>query len=258
MASACAVYMLSLSMSSCILWYSGEPDPQAITVNPPKGPKVPLHYNVSTAVPEFKLAARQGIDQGNFFMTAVEHYSLTDYVEKEKGTDPFYLDITVKEKAFGGLGVIWTYLTWYLFLGILPGWTEDGLNVEYKMYKYDQAKKTYVTVESKVYDTTRWGISWLGNLPFLWINLLTWSKKDVISLTAQDFVAQVSKAQYVSVYVPARKTKEYGDVVVMADHTVFAGVHALQAVDTVTIVNPDGSRKILDSKKVELIRRSFL
>lgn len=241
------------------MWYTGEPDPAQISIKKPAGKKFPLHYNVATTNADLKTAVRQGIDSTDLFSTALEHYSMLDYTEKEKGQDPLFVEIFIKEKSFGGLGIIWTYLTWYFTAALIPAWTEDGYNIEYKAFRYDKGKKNYVTINTKVYDTTRWGFSWLVNIPFLWINLITYSKKDILSLTTQDYLAALSRNDEIVAMklMPEAGDDEmkFQDTLVTKKSDVYTNVRVIQAVDTYTMISKSGKVTLFEKDNVSVVHK---
>ena len=238
-----------LLSSNCILWYSGEPDPLAIH-QPEAAPIASFPYTISSNDGELKLTLRQGLEATGVLSSPVEHYSLITY-ERGGGTDPLLLDVLVTEKKQGKIGSVWTFLTWYLTLGIVPSYIEDGMVIDYKLYRRTEAGQ-YQVRASQVYDTTRYGISWLGNVPLLWINLMTYSRGDIISLTAQDFVATITEQGHLA-DVGTPRLLDNSRTVVLEGNRVFHSVRVIQAVDTVTIVHPDDTVTIVARDEVQSI-----
>lgn len=70
----------------------------------------------------------------------------------------------------------------YSTLAVLPAWsTQDGYFVRYDLY-VDGEKK-----QSHEYEITRKAAVWLGLLPVIWVNALTYSEEDAIKATAFKF-----------------------------------------------------------------------
>ncbi|MCP5482820.1 MAG: hypothetical protein H7A21_15395 [Spirochaetales bacterium] len=244
-----ALGLCLLLSSNCILWYTGEPDPLAIH-QPEAAPIASFPYTISSNDGELKLTLRQGLEATGVLSSPVEHYSLITY-ERGGGTDPLLLDVLVTEKKQGKIGSVWTFLTWYLTLGIVPSYIEDGMVIDYKLYRRTEAGQ-YQVRASQVYDTTRYGISWLGNVPLLWINLMTYSRGDIVALTAQDFIGQVADKGYITALRrPAHTERDH--TVVLSGNRVFHSVGVVELVDTVTIVHPDDTVTIVGRDEVQSI-----
>lgn len=241
----------------CIIWYDGEPVQELLQYEAVVAAPEPFVYTVLTSKIEHKSAVRQGLNATGVFDTLVPQYSVQAYQKDEGGTAPYFLEVKVGEKRLGGLGVIWTYLTWYLAAGLLPGWTEDGLAIEYKLLKYEPSTQKYVGYDSEIYDTTRWSVSWLGLAPFFWVNFLTHSKEDVISLTAQDYVAKLTKKGKLSALVDpsAMQPQNYTTTVVLKSKRVLTNVVALVGYDTITAIDRAGQQEIFARDQVARILR---
>jgi hypothetical protein len=67
-------------------------------------------------------------------------------------------------------------------LTILPAWsTKDGYRVKYHLYVDGEEKGVYR------YEITRKFGMWIVLLPFVWINLMTYSEEDAFEATAYQF-----------------------------------------------------------------------
>lgn len=237
-----------LTVQGCVIWYSGEPELETITYAKATKDKPVLHYAVYTADPEFKKAVRTGLSNSNQYKSLIEHYALADF-EKEESNDPYFLEVSIQKRNIGGLGVIWTYFTWYLTLGVLPGWTQDGLIIEYKLYERKGSK--FQTIDTETYDPKRRSISWLGLLPFFWVNMMTKSSEDVIALTAMDYTAKLTEKGYLFARTDdVAPGSEFKSTVYVEGDEVFHSVNALIAVDNVIIVKPDGKYYIRPKDKI--------
>ena len=184
-----AVLPLFVFTLNCISFHTGEPDPNPVFLKA----ELPIHFQVSNATqyPELPKSVERGLRKTGVFTTTIQHYSLKDYVKKEKGQAPLFLEVKIVRKQPGKLGVIWTYISWHLFFGILPAWTEDGLVLNYRLLKYNPNPGVYQAVDSQIYNVTRWYFSWLAALPFLWINLVTETSEEIIELTTRDYVVRL-------------------------------------------------------------------
>lgn len=68
-------------------------------------------------------------------------------------------------------------------LTILPAWsTQDGYLVNYHLYVDGEEKEIYR------YKITRKAGVWLGLLPFIWVNTLTYKESDAFTATVNQFV----------------------------------------------------------------------
>ncbi len=96
----------------------------------------------------------------------------------EKG---LYLEVETKWKPLTMPALIFGYIS-VSTLTLLPAWsTHDGYNVKYSVYLDGQEKESYQ------YEITRKMGLWLGLLPFVWINALTYSEEDAFKATAYQF-----------------------------------------------------------------------
>jgi hypothetical protein len=69
----------------------------------------------------------------------------------------------------------------YVFLFLIPFWSEEGYVVRYHAYVDGDEKKIFE------YSIARQSFFWLLALPFSWVSLLTPSEKDAFHATAQQF-----------------------------------------------------------------------
>lgn len=89
--------------------------------------------------------------------------------------------ITVEQKPIGLPVVAAGYLS-YSTLAMLPAWsTKDGFRIRYDLYVNGKKSGKYE------YEVTRKSAIWLGLLPFIWVNALTYSESDAIQATAYKF-----------------------------------------------------------------------
>lgn len=103
-----------------------------------------------------------------------------DVVEDMPKTGLFYL-VTVEQKPVSLSVLAAGYLS-YSTLGILPAWsTKDGFVIRYDLFVNGEKTNKYE------YEVTRKSAVWLGLLPFIWVNLLTYSEADAIQATAYQF-----------------------------------------------------------------------
>ncbi len=174
---------------NCVTWYTNEPEVTDAAV--PRQRTVPLHYAVMTTRGDWKASVRRGLDKSGVFSRNVEHTSLTDYTDREKGSDPYFLEVFITERQLSGPGVVWTYLTWYLSFGIVPGYTNSGVDVSYRMYQYDNAKKSYLAMDSYTYDMNAHSVTGLIFIPLMWINFVSYSRGEAIGASSEAFLARM-------------------------------------------------------------------
>ncbi len=75
----------------------------------------------------------------------------------------------------------------YLTLGLLPSWNlHDIHSVTYRVFIDGEQRQSFH------YDVTRKTVTWIGLLPFAWINLLNTSLDDVMADTARRFFAEAA------------------------------------------------------------------
>ncbi|MFZ5722563.1 MAG: hypothetical protein ACOY33_02765 [Pseudomonadota bacterium] len=104
----------------------------------------------------------------------------TEAVEEMPEKGVFCL-IHVEQKPVPLSVVAAGYLS-YSTLGITPAWsTKDGMRIRYDLYIDGQRQGKYE------YEITRKSAMWLGLLPFIWVNALTYSEAEAVQATAWKF-----------------------------------------------------------------------
>lgn len=173
--------VLAVFLSGCVTFYTNEPDPQ----KPNVVKKFVLNYSVLTSRPKYRQAVARGFQETGFYKFALQAYSLEDF-RRKGGKGPLFVNVRVEEKQKGAVGVIWTYIT-YGFLFLLPGYVSGGSFVTFEVYKGNQKIREYN------YENNQNTVTWLGLIPFAWLNLVTYSDVDVVELAARKFTEEISK-----------------------------------------------------------------
>lgn len=97
-----------------------------------------------------------------------------------------FCKIAVDQKPVG-LPVLAAGYVSYATLGFIPAWsTKDGMRLNYELY-VDGVRK-----ERREYEVTRKSAVWLGLLPFIWVNAMTYSEADAVKATAYKFFEEVN------------------------------------------------------------------
>lgn len=193
-----------LLATNCVTWYTGEPDEDDFLRSEQQ--PIDVHYSVRSSTssvtgsgastggsPEHARGVRRAMELSGFFRTSLQHISIVDYQEREKGKAPLFLDINVLDGSVGGGQLAWAYIDTALFLAALPAYLDSDLTIECSLYRYNQTTNTYEKVHGKSYDTKENTVYWLLAIPFVWVNLFTGNTPEIVELAVLDYLHTTSR-----------------------------------------------------------------
>lgn len=167
--------ILSLMLIGCATTYRDFPV-DALGMKPvPKTCSV-MHYNIK----RFDVLDVGGYSelQNIFRDTEICKEMLPVDIKPEKG---LYVEVDTNWKPITLPALVFGYLS-VATLTFLPAWsTKDGYVVKYNVYIDGEKVETYR------YEITRKVGLWMGLIPFVWVNLITYNEEDAFRATAYQF-----------------------------------------------------------------------
>ena len=183
---------LFIFVLNCITYYTAEPEPAPEPFSQTSTHVLNFQITDTTRYPLYSKSILRGLQTGGLFSKTLQHYTLKKYVQTDKGSAPYFLEVKVFNLNSENAKIIKTFFSWYFCLGLVPYWYDYTVFIKYTLFKYNSSYEVYQAINRQVYNITRTRFSWLLALPAVWVNLLTAKEEEIVELTARDYITRLA------------------------------------------------------------------
>jgi hypothetical protein len=171
--SSLLISSIMINLSGCVVTYGQFPKDRVGASWPEKRYKHMFYHVEGVSMAAGYHAIKEAFQTSSPFMT-VEPFRQVP----EKG---IYTHVDVKNLPPSIPSLVFGYIS-IIFLTLTPAWTtKGGTDLFYEVYHDGKMVKAYE------YSIRRKGVLWIVTLPFIWVNLFTYSEVDAFEATANQF-----------------------------------------------------------------------